>query len=110
MKSLVIGLKLLLLGKTESEGGGDPWPIVLPGEEKPISSSKIGEHVNSELIYYWKIYQNTKCSGPPLPSGWIEWPAWLPQLILHFDNAIESVRSYNEGQAYKLARLRHGGA
>jgi len=94
-------LKLLLLGKTESEGGDDPWPIVLPGEKKPVASNKIGKYVNGELGHYLQFYTNTKHAGPPFSGGWTEWPAWIPQLLAHFDNAIDIVKAHNERLAYQ---------
>jgi len=94
-------LKLLLLGKTESEGFEEPWPVELPGESKPLSSAKIGEYINSELFYYYRFYINTRHCGSPLLPGWTEWPAWVPQLITYFDNTIEIVQRYNERKAYR---------
>jgi len=96
----------LLLGKTESESIDDPWPITLPGEEKPISSSKIGGYINEDFGYYYQFYTKTKHAGAPLSGGWTEWPAWIPQLISYFDNAIEAVKIHNEREAYK--GIKHG--
>jgi len=89
-------LKLLLLGKTESEGGNDPWPIVLPGETKPVASNKIGKYVNAELDHYLQFYTRTKHAGPPFDGGWTEWPAWVPQLLVYFDIAYDIVRTHNK--------------
>jgi hypothetical protein len=90
-----------LVGKTESEGGDDPWPVVLPGEEKPLPSNKIGEYVTGEFWHYYQFYINTKHCGLPFAAGWTDWPAWVPQLISHFDSVIEQVRNYNERMAYQ---------
>jgi len=98
-------LKLLLQGKTESDTG-EPWPLELPGEEKPVFSTKIGEYINREFWHYYQFYINTKHCGPPFASGWTEWPAWVPQLIAHFDSAVDLVRAHNERTAYE--GLRHG--
>ena len=96
----------MLLGKTESEGAGDPWPVIVPGEEKPVSSAKIGEYITSELLFYHRFYLNTKHCGPPFSAGWTSWPPWVPQLIMHFDNAFDAVRCHNERMAYKQAGVR----
>jgi len=82
------------MGKTESEGGNDPLPIVVPGLDEPLLSSKIGEYVTNELLFYYRFYLNTKHSGPPFSAGWTSWPPWVPQLILCFDNAIEAVQRH----------------
>ena len=97
-------MKLLLQGKTESYGSGDdPFAVTLPGESRPVKSSDIGKYVNNEFFYYYKFYLNCKHSGPPLPGGWAEWPPWVCQLLLHFDNAVDTVRRCNELEAYRQA-------
>jgi hypothetical protein len=101
-------LKLLLLGKTQSEGGDDPWPVVLPGEDKPLPSNKIGDYVNGEFFHYYQFYINTKHAGPPFAGGWTEWPAWVAQLLTYFDNAIDVVRAHNERLAYEGIRAKYG--
>jgi hypothetical protein len=98
---------LLLLGKTKSETG-EPWPVIVPGEDKPVSSCKIGEYVNAELCHYWQFYTNTKHAGLPFAEGWTQWPAWVPQLLAHFDHAADAVRAHNEREAYRNAGVKHG--
>jgi len=92
----------------KSEGGDDPWPVVLPGERKPISSARIEEYITSEFFFYYKFYINTKHSGSPFPAGWTSWPPWVPQLLAHFDTAVEAVRNHNEAMAYKQAGIDNG--
>ena len=94
------------MGRTNSEGGGDPFPVELPGEEKPVISSKIGEYVNSEFLYYYQVYSNTKHCGQPLAGAWTDWPGWIPQLMSHFDSAVDKVRAHNEREAYRMAGVR----
>jgi len=92
-----------LLGKTCSEGGDDPWPVILPGEEKPVSSARIGEYITDELLYYYNFYLTTKKCGNPLASGWTNWPPWMHQLVLRFDNVVDEVCYYNQRMSYKQA-------
>jgi hypothetical protein len=86
----------LLLGKTENYGISDPWPIVVPGEAKPISSARVEEYVNAEFYYYYNFYTGCKHAGNPYPGGWIEWPPWTVQLITAFDTIIDRDRRDHE--------------
>ena len=90
-----------MLGKTGSEYSDDPLPVVLPGEKKPVSSAKIGEYINDAFWYYYQFYTNTKHCGPPLAGVWTDWPGWIPQLISHFDSAVDLVRAHNEREAWR---------
>jgi hypothetical protein len=90
----VVGLKLLLLGKTPVPFDSEPWPIEIPGEDEPLNSLEIGNYLNPEFFYYYKFYASCKHAGPPLSGGWTEWPCWILQLITHFDSAIETVRAH----------------
>jgi hypothetical protein len=74
---------------------------MVPGEDKPVSSKKIGEYVNAELYHYWQFYNNSKHAGQPFAGGWTEWPAWAPQLLAVFDNAVDAVRAHYEREAYR---------
>jgi hypothetical protein len=69
--------------------------------ENPLPSTKVGEYVNSELLYYAEFFANFKHAGPPFSEGWAEWPAWCLQLIRAFDRAVDEVRAWREEQAYK---------
>jgi len=89
-----------LQGRTKSEGG-EPEPVVLAGEDKAVSSNKIGSYVNEELRHYWQFYQYAKHAGQPFNGGWLDCPEWVPQIMLHFDNAVDIVRAHNEREAYK---------
>jgi hypothetical protein len=82
--------------------------VILPGEKKPLASDKIGEYVNGEFLHYYQFYINTKHAGPPFSGGWTQWPPWVPQLLAYFDNAVDTVRAYNDCQAYEQARVKHG--
>jgi hypothetical protein len=84
-----------LLGKTENYGIGDPWPIIVRGEAKPINSTKVEEYVNGEFYYYYRIYNNFKHTGAPYQCGFLDWPPWLVQLIVAFDEIIEYEKRYN---------------
>ena len=90
-----------MLGRTKNEDSSDPWPVVLPGEENPVLSTKIEGYLNAVFWHYYQFYFNTKHAGPPLSGGWTEWPPWIPQLLSYFDNAIEVVKLDAEKQAYK---------
>ena len=90
-----------MLGKTENYGSADPWPINLPGENKPVRSDRIEEYLTNEFWHYYQFYINTKHCGQPYSCGWIEWPGWIPQLLSHFDNAIEVVKRDAERRAYQ---------
>ena len=92
-------MKLLLLGHTRADA--EPWPIMLPGEAKPLSSTKIADYVNEELWYYVKFYSDFKHCGPPFAGGWTEWPPWCTQIITAFDRATDEVRAWREEQTYK---------
>lgn len=95
---------MLLLGHTESDA--EPWPIIIPGEKKPLPSTKVNEYVNEELFYYAEFYSNYKHSGSPFSGGWVEWPLWCVQIIRAFDSAIDEVRAWREEQAYKRTRIK----
>ena len=75
---------------------------MLPGEDEPVPSNKVEGYLNEEFWHYYKIYDGTKHCGPPLPGVWPEWPAWVPQLVSHFDSVIEFVRAHNEREAHKF--------
>jgi hypothetical protein len=85
-----------LSGRTENEGGADPWPVRLPGEEKPVSSARVEEYVNGEFFYYYNFFSNCKHAGSPWPSGWLDWPPWTVQLMTAFDGIIDRERRDNE--------------
>ena len=97
-----------MLGETENTSGDDPWPVMVPGEDSPVLSSKIGEYVNAEFYHYWQFYINTKHAGPPFAGGWTEWPPWVPELLARFDYAVDCVRAHNEREAYRNAGVKHG--
>jgi hypothetical protein len=94
-----------LQGKTKNYGNDDPYPVIVEGMAKPISSTKIEEYVNYEFWYYYQFYNNSKRCGPPFPGGWIDWPAWIPQLLAAFDRILESNRRRNE---YEFQAALHG--
>jgi len=73
-----------------------------------VPSSKIGEYVNAELDYYLRFYNYTKHAGPPLSGGWTDWPPWIPQLLVYFDNAVDAVGAHNEREAYQGIGVKHG--
>jgi len=98
----------VLAGKTDAEYTDDPWPIVVPGGDRPLSSNKIGEYVNGEFFHYYRFYLNTKHCGPPFAPGWTEWPAWVCQLIARFDSDVDLVRAHNEREAYRQAGVKYG--
>ena len=94
----------MLAGKTTEEYTDDPWPIVLPGEAKPVSSRDVSKFVNSEFLHYYNFYTDIKCMGPPYVSSWLDWPYWIIQLVKTFDWVIEQAKRYNERRAYEQAR------
>jgi len=95
-----------LLGYTKNDKSSEAWPIVIPGEDKPIPSNRIEDYVNAEVYHYYEFYIYTKHAGSPLSGGWTEWPAWIPQILTYFDNALDAIRAHNEREACK--RLGHG--
>jgi len=105
-----MALKLRLLGYDKNEDIGDPFPVIIPGEDKPIPSSKIEDYVNEDLYHYYEFYIYCKHAGAPYSGGWLEYPPWIPQLLTYFDIAIDAVRAHNEREAYRQARLNHGGS
>jgi len=77
---------------------GEPWPISIPGIEKPIRSDKIKQYFDSAFWFYEDFYMKTKhcANGNYNPQNpWTEWPEWIPQLITEFDNATDQIRNYN---------------
>ena len=94
----------MLLGYSTSDG--EPWPIILPGEDKPINSCKVGEFVTGELLYYAEFYANYKHSGAPFNSGWVDWPVWCLQIIRAFDQTVDEIVSWRQEQSYKKMRVK----
>jgi hypothetical protein len=94
-----------LLGKTKNEDAADPWPVEVPGEEKPVSSARIEEFVNEEFFYYYNFFTNCKRLGNPYPSGWLDWPPWTVQIMTAFGTVIDRENKNNE---YKFLAGIHG--
>ncbi|MCL2127639.1 MAG: hypothetical protein FWH38_05235 [Treponema sp.] len=94
MSRLVTGLKLLLLGHSETESSGEPWPVVIPGE-KAVSSRKIGEYLDEGFWHYYRVYTNCVNCGLPHGSGWLDEPPWVVQLVSHFSSTVEQIRNQN---------------
>jgi hypothetical protein len=85
-----------LSGRTENEGASDPWPVTLPGEDKPVRSDRVEEYVNDEFFYYYNFYTNCKHAGNPWNTGWLDWPPWTVQLMSVFDGIIDMQRRDSE--------------
>jgi len=101
---------LLLLGHNDFNGSdidefGEPWPVIIPGLDRPIRSDRVASYFDSSFWYYQDFYMKTKhCSNgnydPQRP--WTEWPEWIPQLITEFDSATEQIRRFNIEKANHL--------
>ncbi|MDR2923445.1 MAG: hypothetical protein LBU85_08915 [Treponema sp.] len=91
------------MGKTKDDIG-EPFPVIVPGREKPISSKDVTKYVNSELIHYYNLYANIKLFGNPLQCSWMDLPLWVIQLVRIFDNAVEEMKLHFEREAIKLSR------
>lgn len=87
-------MKLLLLGASATEPGGEPWPIRLPGGEV-VSSAKVGDYLDEEFRHYWGVYLNCANHGLPNGGGWLHEPPWVVQLVNRFGSEIERVRNWN---------------
>jgi hypothetical protein len=81
---------------------GEPFPIVIPGLERPLRSDKIKELFDEAFWFYQDFYEKCRHSGPPLSGPWTEWPQWIPQLQQEFNNATEQIRNYNIAKSYKV--------
>lgn len=77
------------MGIVKNDGFKDPYPINIPGREKPILSYKVEEYVNEEFIYYYNFYLSCKHAGLPFNKDWTEIPTWVTQLIVTFDKEQE---------------------
>jgi hypothetical protein len=105
MKALLTAYRLYLIGyrKIESDTEipsdysalkeDDLYPITVFGLNKPVSSNKIGNYLNSEFYHYFKIYKNTKNYGLPY-KNWLDAPYWLLDLIDKFDSITEEYTRY----------------
>jgi hypothetical protein len=71
----------------------DPYPITVFGLQKPISSNKISNYLNSEFYHYLTIYKNIKKFGLPY-DNWFSAPKWLLDLIDKFDTIAEEYTRY----------------
>ena len=90
------------MGKTKDERMDDPFPIVLPGETKPVPSNQVSKYINREFEHYYVFYTDFKVAGaPPYTTGWLDWPEWILQLVKAFDHVIEQVKSHYEKEAYR---------
>jgi hypothetical protein len=64
----------------------DPYPVKIPGIEKPIPSTKVGKYLNDDFWYYYGVYKNCKAFGPPHGGAWIHEPRWVLYLVRFFDD------------------------
>jgi hypothetical protein len=71
----------------------DPYPITVFGLNKPISSNKISQYLNSEFYHYLNIYKNIKKFGLPY-DNWLNAPHWLLNLVDKFDDINEEYNRY----------------
>ena len=81
---------------------GEPWPIIVPGEDKPIRSDKVNEMFDDAFWFYQNFYMTCRENGRPWGNGWINEPGWVPQLITHFNLATKQIENYNIAKANKL--------
>ena len=95
-----------MLGKTVGYDFEEPFPVQVPGEDKPIPSSKIGDYIDAEFFHYYNFYTYTKHAGAPMSGGWLEYPEWIPQLLANFDNTFDVIKAHYEREAYK--GINHG--
>jgi hypothetical protein len=86
------------LGKTENDGAGDPWPITVPGESKPIRSDRVEDYVNADFWFYYNFYNNCKHAGPPYSCAWPDWPPWVVQMIALFDTILDREKRNNDAR------------
>jgi hypothetical protein len=105
MTALLMAYRLHLIGykKIESDTetpadystvkDDDPYPIIVFGLNKPVSSNKIGRYLNSEFYHYLKIYKNIKNYGLPY-DNWLNAPKWILDLIDKFDSVTEEYNRY----------------
>jgi hypothetical protein len=77
----------------------DPYPIIIFGLNKPISSNKISQYLNFEFYHYLMIYKNVKSFGLPYKS-WFDAPYWLLDLIDKFDDVNEEYERYKKSKGY----------
>jgi hypothetical protein len=91
-----------LLGYIENRAGfdGEPFIILLPGEERPLSSLKVEAYLGSEFWYYYRVFTNCENCGLPHGAGWAGERPWVIQLINYFKNTVEQVRAFNYRKAY----------
>jgi hypothetical protein len=77
------------------EKDNDPYPITIFGLNKPISSNKISQYLNSEFYHYLGIYKNVKNYGLPY-NNWFDAPHWLLDLIDKFNDINEEYERYKK--------------
>jgi len=92
-------------GRADGDGGraadpGDPYPVHVFGEKKPMPDSGLGRYLTDEFGYYLGVYENNKMFGPPYKS-WVEMPQWLIELHKMFAEVESEYESWKAGEAMR---------
>jgi hypothetical protein len=80
-------------GHSSLEEHDDPYPVVVFGLNKPLSSGRIGNYLTGEFYHYVKLYRRVKNYGLPYRT-WLDAPHWLLDLIDRFDGINEEYKRY----------------
>jgi hypothetical protein len=78
----------------------DPYPIIIFGLSKPLSSNKISKYLTPEFYYYVDIYRNIKSFGLPFKGSWLDNPGWVLTLVHFFDDIKEEYNKYKKLKGY----------
>jgi hypothetical protein len=78
----------------------DPYPVLVFGLSKPLSSNKISNYLTPGFYYYVDIYRNIQSFGLPLNGTWLDNPKWVLTLVHFFDDINEEYTKYKKVKGY----------
>jgi len=76
---------------------GEPHPVDVFGEAKPILDSKIGKYMTRDVMYYIDVYENNKLFGFPY-KDWTRMPQWIRQLHKMFSRTEAEYENWRHSQ------------
>jgi hypothetical protein len=109
MTALLTAFRLKLIGyrRVESDTevppnysefkADDPYPVIVFGLSKPISSHRIHEYLTPGFYHYLGIYRNVKNYGLPF-TNWLDAPRWVLTLIDRFDDVSEEYERHKKSK------------
>jgi hypothetical protein len=80
-----------------SDTDNEPFPVIVFGLNKPVSSNKIGKYLTGSFYYYLDIYKNINRFGLPFDK-WTDSPQWLLKLVDMFDEIKDEYGAYKKAK------------